>query len=123
MINDFEDITYELTEDELNKIPLIIKGLSLRKGKDMAVSGTLICEKMKLHGSRLRKIINYIRVNNLHYGLCSCGKGYYTANTLKELEECLISLKQRIASQVKVLNALEGQTMMFGGVGQLSIFE
>ena len=123
MINDFEDITYELTEDELNKVPLIIKGIALRRGKDMAVSGTLICTKMKLKGPRLRKIVNYIRVHNLHYGLCSCGKGYYTANTLKELEDCVISLKQRIASQVKVLNALEGQTMMFGGVGQLSIFE
>ena len=123
MINDFEDITYELTEDELNKVPLIIKGISMRKGKAMAVSGSLICEKMNLKGPRLRKIINYIRVKNLHYGLCSCGKGYYTANKLKELEDCVISLKQRIASQVKVLNALEGQTMMFGGVGQLSIFE
>jgi hypothetical protein len=123
MINDFENITYELTEDELNKVPLIIKGISMRKGKAMAVSGSLICEKMNLKGPRLRKIINYIRVKNLHFGLCSCGKGYYTANTLKELEECVISLKQRIASQVKVLNALEGQTMMFGGVGQLSIFE
>ena len=123
MINDFENITYELTEDELNKVPLIIKGISMRKGKAMAVSGSLICEKMNLKGPRLRKIINYIRVKNLHYGLCSCGKVYYTANTLKELEDCVISLKQRIASQVKVLNALEGQTMMFGGVGQLSIFE
>jgi hypothetical protein len=123
MINDFENITYELTEDELNKVHLIIKGISLRKGKDMAVSGTLICEKMNLQGARLRKIINYIRVKNLHYGLCSCVKGYYTASTLKELQGCIIGLKQRIASQVKVLNALEGQTMMFGGVGQLSIFE
>ena len=31
MINDFENITYELTEDELNKVPLIIKGIALRK--------------------------------------------------------------------------------------------
>ena len=52
MINEFENITYELTEDELNKVPLIIKGISLRKGKDMAVSGTLICKKMNLHGAR-----------------------------------------------------------------------
>ena len=89
----------------------------------MAVSGTLICKKMNLHGARLRKIINYIRVNNLHYGLCSCGKGYYTAHTLKEIEGCITSISQRIASKVKVLNALEGQTLMFGGGGQLSIFE
>tara|TARA_R110002110_G_scaffold114081_6_gene282928 strand:+ start:1966 stop:2337 length:372 start_codon:yes stop_codon:yes gene_type:complete len=123
MINDFEYITYELTESELELVPIIIKGINLRVGKDLAVSGTLICEKMKIKGARLRKIINYIRVNNLIYGLCSCGKGYYIARTLEELEGCIISLRQRVASQVKVLNALEGQTMMFGGMGQLSIFE
>ena len=123
MINDFEKITYELTDSELELVPIIIKGLSMRKGKDMAVSGTIICEKMNIKGARLRKIINYIRVNNLLYGLCSCGKGYYIAKDLGEIEGCIISLRQRVASQVKVLNALEGQTMMFGGVGQLSIFE
>ena len=123
MINDFEYITYELTESELELVPIIIKGINLRVVKELAVSGTLICEKMKIKGARLRKIINYIRVNNLIYGLCSCGKGYYIARTLEELEGCIISLRQRVASQVKVLNALEGQTMMFGGMGQLSIFE
>jgi hypothetical protein len=123
MINNFEDITYELTEDELNIVPLIIKGITQRKGKDYAVSGKKICEKMNLESVRLRKIINYIRVNGLIYGLCSCNKGYFMASTLTELEECIISLRQRVASQVKVLNALENQTHMFGGVGQLSIFE
>lgn len=123
MINEFENITYELTESELELVPVIIKGINIRVGKEMAVSGTLICEKLKIKGARLRKIINYIRVNNLIYGLCSCVKGYYIAKTLQELEGCIISLRQRVASQVRVLNALEGQTMMFGGVGQLSIFE
>jgi hypothetical protein len=123
MLKGFENITYELTPEELEKVPLIIKGISIREGKDRAVSGSLICEKMDLKGARLRKIINYIRVNNLLYGLCSCGKGYYMANDLQELEDCINSLRQRIASQVKVLNALENQTSIFGGCGQLSIFE
>ena len=123
MINEFENITYELTDSEWEIVPTIIKGLKVRVGKDMAVSGTLICEKMNIKGARLRKIINHIRVDNLLCGLCSCGKGYYIAKDLGELEGCIISLRQRVASQVKVLNALEGQTMMFGGVGQLSIFE
>ena len=123
MINDFENITYELTESELDLIPKILNGLTARNGKDMAVSGTTICQALKIKGARLRKIINYIRVNHLIYGLCSCGKGYYIASTLEELEGCIISLRQRVASQVKVLNALEKQTQMFGGSGQLSIFE
>ncbi len=30
MINDFEHITYELTESELELVPIIMKGISLR---------------------------------------------------------------------------------------------
>ena len=61
MINDFEHITYELTDSELELVPIIMKGISLRVGADLAVSGTLVCEKMKIKGARLRKIINYIK--------------------------------------------------------------
>ena len=88
-----------------------------------AITGDKICEAMYISPPRLRKIISYIRVNNLIFGLCSANNGYYIAENLKELEECIISLKQRIYTQVKVLNSLEQQTMMFGGTGQTTLFE
>lgn len=123
MINNFEDLTYELTNEELEKVDVIIKGLSVREGKSNAISGAVICEKMNLTGVRLRKIIHYIRIKNKLYGLCSCSKGYYIASNITELNEYIVSFKQRIKSQVDVLNSLENQSVMFGGTGQLTIFE
>ena len=123
MLKGYEDITYELTEDEKKILPVIIKGLLNKKGKENAVSGTIIQNKMNLSGARLRKIIGYIRTHDLIFGLCSTKTGYYVASNLNELEDCMISLRQRLFTQIKTLHSLEKQTMMFGGTGQLTIFE
>lgn len=123
MIKGFEHITFELTKDEMELLPTIIRGLTKKKGKTNAVTSTKICEALKIDAPRLRKMISYIRVNDLIFGLCSSSNGYYIAENLNELEDCCISLKQRIATQVKVLNSLEKQGIMFGGTGQTTLFE
>lgn len=123
MLRGYENITYELTDDELAIVDPIVRGLGARVGKVNAVTNKEIQEKMNLTSARVHKIINYIRINNLVFGLCSSGCGYYVAENNQELEDCMISLKQRIYSQMKTLHALESQSVMFGGTGQLSIFE
>ena len=123
MLKNFEEITFELTDQEKELLPIIIKGLNKKKGKQQAVKSDKICEALDLSAPRVRKIISHIRVNNLIFGVCSAKNGYYIAKDLKELEECIISLKQRIYTQVKVLNALEQQSIMFGGTGQTTLFE
>ena len=123
MIKGFEKLTDELTDDELKKVPSIVKGIGKRIGKENAVTSNIICKKMDLIGVRLRKIIHFIRVNNLLYGLCSNSKGYYVAKNIKELEDNNKSLQQRITSQIEILNALEKQSIMFGGTGEQTDFE
>ena len=123
MLKGFEKLTDELTDDELKKVPSIVKGISKRIGKENAVTSNIICKKMDLIGVRLRKIIHFIRVNNLLYGLCSNSKGYYVAKNIQELEDNNKSLQQRIASQIEILNALEKQSIMFGGTGEQTDFE
>ena len=123
MLRGYENITYELTEDEMLLVSPMVNALSKRIGKDKAVRNVEIQKAMNLTSVRVHKIINYIRINNLVYGLCSSSCGYYVAENNKELEECMISLKQRIYSQMKTLHALEHQSVMFGGTGQLSIFQ
>ena len=123
MLKGFEDITYELTKEEMEKLPIIIKGLERKIGKQKAVTSTKICEALNLKAPRLRKIINHIRIKNLIFGLCSSSNGYFIADNEKEFNEYIISLKQRIKAQVDVLNALELQTVMFGGTGQKTLFE
>ena len=123
MIKGFEKLTDELTDDELKKVPSIVKGIGKRIGKENAVTSNIICDKMNLIGVRLRKIIHFTRINNLVSGLCSNSKGYYIAKNIKELEDNNKSLQQRIASQIEVLNSLEKQTIMFGGTGEQTDFE
>ena len=123
MLKGFEKLTDELTDDELKKVPSIVKGVGKRIGKENAVTSKIICDKMNLIGVRLRKIIHFIRINNLVSGLCSNSKGYYIAKNIQELEDNNKSLQQRIASQIEVLNSLEKQTIMFGGTGEQTDFE
>ena len=123
MLRGFEKLTDELTDDELKKVPRIVSGLSKRIGKENAVTSNFICNKMDLIGVRLRKIIHFIRINNLVGGLCSNSKGYYVAKNIQELEDNNKSLQQRITSQIEILNALEKQSVMFGGTGEQTDFE
>jgi len=123
MIKGFETITADLSNDELQMVQSIIKGLKGKQGKDNAITGAKICDAMGLHGARLRKLINHIRINNLLPCLCSTSNGYFVATNIEELENYIISLKQRIKAQVDVLNALEQQTIIFGGTGQITLFE
>ena len=123
MLKGYEIITYELTDEELKLVEPIIKGLEVRIGKENAVTNKEIQKAMNLSSARVHKIIQHIRTNNIVNGICSNGRGYYVAKDIHELEECLISLKQRIYSQMKTLHCLEKQDIMFGGTGQLSIFD
>lgn len=123
MLKGFEKLTEELSDYELQIVPSIIKGIQARIGKENAVKSSIICDKMNIIGVRLRKIIHFIRVNNLLYGLCSNSKGYYVAKNIQELEDNNKSLQQRITSQIEILNALEKQSVMFGGTGEQTDFE
>mgnify|MGYP003629141337 FL=1 len=123
MIKGFETITADLSNDELALVPIVIKGLITKQGKDKAITGAKICKALDLGGARLRKIINHIRVKNLLPALCSTSSGYFVATNIYEMQDYIISLKQRIKAQVEVLNALEQQTIMFGGTGQTTLFE
>ena len=79
MIQGFEDYTHELTDVELKKVlPIIVKGLSNKIGKQNAVSNKFICEtlnkkqmfeKYKLTSPRIRKIVNHIRHSTKHHFL------------------------------------------------------
>lgn len=123
MIKGFEEYTYELTDQEMLLVDKLIRGLSPKIGKKNAVTSTVICNALNIKAPRLRKLINYIRVTNQLAGLCSCKKGYFISENLKELEDYIVSLKQRIKSQVDVLNCIEKQTILWGGTGQLTLFE
>ena len=45
MLKNYENITFELTDQEKKILPQIIKGLNTKKGRENAITGDKICEK------------------------------------------------------------------------------
>lgn len=113
MITLFEDITYELTDYETETLlPLVVKGLKNKKGKENSITNKVICQKLKEAGykisePRLRKIIHHIRVEQLIVGLCCNSKGYYVTDSLEELGRYVESLAQRIRSQQAIHDSMK----------------
>lgn len=111
-LTNFEEITYELDEYELEQLPSIVKHLKKKIGKDNAVTSTEVIEAYKnanksMTGARWRKIINYIRKNHLIPFLMASSKGYYIATDKEDVRKYKESLKQRIQEITAVYDAIE----------------
>ncbi len=107
MIQGFEKETAQLNDYESNTLlPIVVAGLRSKVGRANAIANAKICAKMRAAGynlaePRLRKIINYIRLNGLVECLMATSEGYYIATNeveLKEYEESLLSREQAIAA-------------------------
>lgn len=115
MIRFFEQQTAPLTEYEKDVLlPLMVKGLSHKVGKDNAVTNDVICEKLTDKGyqigpARVRKLINYIRLNSLINCLMATSYGYYITKEEKEMKEYIKSLEGRIAAIQAVKDIMECQ--------------
>lgn len=116
MIQNFIRETTELTKYEAEVLlPIIALCLQHHIGKDKAVTNRQICERMKKRGydlteTRVRKIVNRIRTNNLVECLIATSRGYYVTHDQKELENYIKSLKGREEAIRLVREALEQQS-------------
>ena len=116
MIQNFIKETSELTKYEAEVLlPIIVMCLQHHIGKDKAVTNRQICERMKKKGydlteTRVRKIVNRIRTNNLVECLIATSRGYYVTHNKQELEDYIKSLKGREEAIRLVREALEQQT-------------
>ena len=101
MITLFETQTKPLTEYEKDiLLPIMAKCLARHIGKNRAISNSQMCAKMAVCGykkgeTRVRKLINHIRNNCLVERLIASGKGYYVAESIKEMEAYIESVKNR----------------------------
>jgi hypothetical protein len=112
MINGFAQQTHELTDIEINRmLPGMVKRLKTKIGKNNAVTNNEIVAAfksigVKTGGPRIRKIINYIRMQGLVPNLIATSSGYYVASDRAELEDYIESLEQRISSITDVKNQM-----------------
>lgn len=114
MINGFKKETCELTKEELKILELVCKSLAVKIGASKTVTNKKMVEGLANYGiktsaPRIRKIINYIRVNGLVNNLIATSKGYYVAETKDEILNYIQSLEQRENSIRSVRLALQNQ--------------
>jgi hypothetical protein len=115
MIDNFEEITYELNETERKLLPFVIEGMNHHQGKERAITGTKIRQAIldkkgvKVSGARLRKIIHYLRVSGECPLLVATSEGYFIAQTESEVTSFLNSIQQRINSMTELRDAVRDQ--------------
>jgi len=113
MLTNFENITYELTEEELILVPDICEAFR-KYTKDNPIKAPEIVKKInhnkltktKFTESRLRKICNYIRSNGM-IPLIATSNGYYVDYSPEALQSQIKSLKERASSIYRCAAGLE----------------
>lgn len=101
MINNFDAETSPLTEDEKRYAMVIAARIKQNIGEKRAVTSQKIMSIMrndyhaKISGPRLRKIINYIRLEGLVVNLVASSKGYYVETDPEKISAYVDSLVQR----------------------------
>lgn len=107
MITNFEEVTKELTAEELAVVPLMVKGF-LKHGKDNPIKAPDIVFnlndflrahgiKLKMTEARLRKMCNYIRANSI-IPLIATSNGYFVSEDREIIQSQIKSLNQRAYS-------------------------
>ena len=102
MITNFEEITATLTTYERDMlVPLLANYLKTRVGAKYAVRNKDMCRMFTEKGyqglteARVRKYINYIRINGLVPHLIANSHGYFCATSIEQAEAYIESLDQR----------------------------
>jgi len=112
MIDNFEFITYELTEQELGMVEPIMNGFKRYtkqtpiKAADVVTRYNSYTNTKDLSQPRLRKIVNFIRTNGL-LPLIATSSGYYVSTDKEEIEKQIKSLIQRSNSILNCANGLK----------------
>ena len=92
----------------------MLTGLRTKVGQDKAVTSAEIIRVLKaepynfkINGARVRKVINYIRLNGIVRNLVATSKGYYIEQDPKAVELYKQSLRERIGAIEAVLNSFD----------------
>jgi len=114
MITNFEDITHDLTTEEKKLIPILIKGFKthtiLNPIKAPEIVSALNSKDLGLEKKftevRLRKLCNFIRTNSI-IPLCATSKGYFVSYEKLEIENQILSLRERADAIIACADGLQ----------------
>ena len=123
MIQGFANETAPLCERDKAVIPDVVDALKRAVGKENAVYNDDLQELTGLKPSRVRKVINHIRNNNLVPCLVASSVGYYVAETEQEMVDYEESLRNRANAILAVCESIKIQRIQrFGGQYELKLF-
>jgi hypothetical protein len=115
MITNFEEITHNLTDAELDLANKLILSFKLRTKENKITTRELVKKvnefynlPFKFTDIRLRKIINYYRSNCI-LPVCGSSEGYYVSYDVLEMKKTATSLEQRTVS---ILDSAYGMQKM-----------
>lgn len=104
MIKGHEIITCELSEGEINLAYRLIPSFKNRTKDNPVKSFEIVAGVNKVYNTkkkftdvRLRKIINFYRVNSI-LPVISTSSGYYVSYEKKDIDDMILSLSQRAGS-------------------------
>ena len=117
MLTNFEELTCELSQDELDLVPIIMGGFKTRTEKNPIKAPEIVAGmdkwlkenrpdvKIKMSEVRLRKIVNHIRSNSIA-PLIATSHGYYLSNDPEVIKSQVKSMYERAASIKKAADGL-----------------
>jgi hypothetical protein len=103
MLKGFEQITVELNDFETEVSEIIFDWFNENPGKKGLLKNNdisaLVYHKIgkSVNDARVRKIIQYLRMHKIP-NIIATSNGYFSSEDLKEIENWIISLRQREAS-------------------------
>jgi len=104
MITNFEEITHNLTDAELDLANKLIPAFKARTIENKISTRELVKKvsefyklPFKFTDVRLRKIVNYYRTNCI-LPVCGSSDGYYVSYDVIEMKKTAVSLEQRTVS-------------------------
>jgi len=113
MIRGFEEQTHDLTPEEIKSMGIIKIWLCSTTSKNPITNKTIRKRlkgfKIEIADSRIRKIINHLRITGKISLLLASSKGYYVSSDPSEIKEYIISLEERIGAISGVREAITSQ--------------
>ena len=107
-------------------LPILMNGLEMKKDKINAVTSNQIVyglrkQGLKVNSRSVKRIINYIRINDLIVGLMGCAYGYYIISSEQEFIDYEYNLLVREVALQKVRLSIQRQRRsMFSEHSQIS---
>lgn len=109
MIVGFEKETAPLTKKEKDLIPFLTSLICKYNSREKCITNKNIREFCagQVEDTRVRKIINYIRINNIIKGLIATSNGYYVSDNINEIKQYSESLRNRVLAIDAVKNCID----------------